>query len=85
MSEKWIEVLKRWNAKLVSFLQQLPRGPEEGFIDKMNELDEKSPRYIDLIEFEVRKETPYKTAKQTIMENIVRFSDEDDNEKGLIF
>ena len=39
------------------------------FIDKMNELDEKSPRYIDLIEFEVKKETPYKTAQQTIMEN----------------
>ena len=34
---------------------------KEGFIDKMNELDEKSPRYIDLIEFEISMETPYKT------------------------
>ena len=58
---------------------------KEGFIDKMNELDEKSPRYIDLIEFEVRMETPYKTAKQTIMENIVKFSDEDDNDDDQLY
>ena len=32
---------------------------KEGFRDKMNELDEKNPRYIDLIELEERKETPY--------------------------
>ena len=31
---------------------------KEAFIDMMNELDEKSPRYINLIEFEVRMETP---------------------------
>ena len=58
---------------------------KEGFIDKMNELDEQRPRYIDLIEFEVRKETPYKTAQQTIMENIVKFSDEDDNDDDHLY
>ena len=58
---------------------------KEGFIDKMNELDEKSPRYIDQIEFEIRMETPYKTAKQTIMENIVKFSDEDDNDDDQLY
>ena len=42
-------------------------------------------RYIDLIEFEVRKETPYKTAQQTIMENIVKFSDEDDNDDDHLY
>ena len=30
-------------------------------------------------------ETPYKTAKQTIMENIVKFSDEDDNDDDQLY
>jgi hypothetical protein len=58
---------------------------KEGFRDKMNELDEKNPRYIDLIEFEDRKETPYKNAKETIVENIVKFTDDDDNDDNHLY
>ena len=58
---------------------------QEGFREKMKELDVNNPRYIDLIEFEQRKETPYKNARQTIVENIVKFSDDDDNGDNDLF
>ena len=51
----------------------------------MKELDVNNPRYISLIEFEQRKETPYKNARQTIVENIVKFSDDDDNGDNDLF
>ena len=52
---------------------------KECFDERMKELDVTNPRYIDLIEFEERKETIYKSAKETIVENIVKFVDDDDN------
>ena len=58
---------------------------QKGFREKMKELDVNNPRYIDLIEFEQRKETPYKNARQTIVENIVKFSDDDDNGDNDLF
>jgi hypothetical protein len=42
-------------------------------------MEKENTRYIDLVELEERKEELYKNAKQTIVDNIVKFSDDDED------
>ena len=52
---------------------------QEVFEKILCELEKENTRYIDLVELEERKEELYKNAKQTIVDNIVKFSDDDED------
>ena len=48
------------------------------FENKLCELELEETLYIDLVELPEPKETCYKTARETIMENIMEFSDNEE-------